>query len=127
MPSDLLEAVAAQGHVQWSGWAKFLLQDVKGTVLRGVVSILRPWDEVDRWRKQMDTPYADLSEEDKEKDRVFARKMLAEVGRRMTRAASSGMVTHHASTGETTRKVRILISEDDYDAIMAAVEKEDGD
>jgi len=34
-------------------------------------------ENIKRWRRQMDTPYEKLSEEDKDKDRVFARKFIA--------------------------------------------------
>jgi hypothetical protein len=112
MPSDLLEALAAQEHEQWAGWAKYLLQDVKGTVARGVVSIMQPWATVDRWRKQASTPYADLSEEDKEKDRVFARMPLAAI-------AARGMF-RTSRAADDAGMIEVCMREDDYDAIIAA-------
>lgn len=62
----LIEALAAIEHEQWSGWAEHMLANATAANVR-------------RWRRQIATPYAALSEAEKEKDRVFARKMLAAV------------------------------------------------
>jgi hypothetical protein len=64
MPSDeLLEALAAAEHEQWTHWTRHLLDN------------LTP-ENIARWRRQCDTPYADLSEEEKEKDREWARRVV---------------------------------------------------
>jgi hypothetical protein len=42
--------------------------------------VIPPW-AVERWTRQMTTPYADLTEEEKESDRAEADKMLAIVAR----------------------------------------------
>lgn len=70
--SDLLEDLAALEHEQWAGWAKHMLG--KSWPCADIPSALVSWH---RWEAQADTPYADLSEADKEKDREFARKVLA--------------------------------------------------
>jgi hypothetical protein len=74
MPDEILiEALAALSHDQWSGWMKHLFQfgtqNEDGTFMMDA-------DRVERWRRQMDTPYADLSDGEKESDRKEARRML---------------------------------------------------
>lgn len=69
-----IEALANLAHEQWSGWMEYLFEkSTKNT--DGTVTI--PKWAVDRWKKQMTTPYAELTEEEKESDRVEARKMLS--------------------------------------------------
>jgi hypothetical protein len=68
----LIEALAAQIHESWSEWMKYM----------DSLACLDEWgapncrEHVRRWRRQIDTAYADLSEEEKESDRVEARKYL---------------------------------------------------
>ena len=66
----LVERLAALAHEQWSGWVEWMFEK---------------WDETHasgetyqaRWRRQMSTSYAELSEAEKENDRIEARKVLA--------------------------------------------------
>jgi len=64
MSNNLLEMIAEMCHDQWSDWTRYLLDNMTE-------------ENIKRWRRQMDTPYEKLSEEDKDKDRVFARKFIA--------------------------------------------------
>ena len=66
MTSELLERVADECHRQWSHWTKYLASH--GYLVKN--------RECLKWVKQANTPYAYLSEEDKEKDRQFARNFL---------------------------------------------------
>lgn len=67
--NDLLEKLAALEHEQWVGWTEWMMEK---------------WDETHssgetyqaRWRRQLATPYEDLSEAEKESDRIEARKVL---------------------------------------------------
>lgn len=69
MSQNLREALAAQAHVSWSGWMKYMIS--KSCVdLDGTITI--PKDMVMRWTRQMNTPYDQLSEKEKESDRVEA-------------------------------------------------------
>jgi len=62
----LIEDLADLEHQQWSHMMKFFLGlDVK-TIKKNVV----------RWNNLANTDYKDLSEKDKEKDRIWARKVL---------------------------------------------------
>ena len=63
---ELLERLADLEHERWSGWMLYQLEN------------LTPENLV-RWKRQMVTPYAQLSEREKESDRKEARKSLAVV------------------------------------------------
>ena len=67
---ELVERLAALSHEQWSGWAHWMFEK---------------WDKMhasgesfqDRWKRQMTRPYHELSEAEKESDRIEASKILA--------------------------------------------------
>lgn len=79
----LREALAALAHEMWSGWMAYQFE--KGALTttwdiyerRKVETFHLPHQFVERWQRQMNTPYAELSESEKEGDRVEADKMLA--------------------------------------------------
>jgi len=64
---DLVEAHAALSHAQWAGWATWMLKCLDSPERD---------EHIARWRRQIQTPYTDLSEKEKESDRVEARKHL---------------------------------------------------
>lgn len=68
------EALAALCHEQWSGWMRHLFS--KSTP-NGWGGELIPGWAVNRWMRQMNTPYEKLSEEEKESDREEADRILA--------------------------------------------------
>ena len=67
------EKLAEFAHEQWSGWMKYLFekssQNPDGTMT------IPKW-AVERWSRQMNTKYSDLSEVEKESDRIEADKMI---------------------------------------------------
>jgi hypothetical protein len=65
-PVDL-ELLAAQEHAQWAAWTRYMLSN------------LTP-ENIERWRRQCDTQYAELSEREKESDRDWARRALSVLG-----------------------------------------------
>lgn len=84
MSDDTREALAAYAHEAWSGWMKYMFE--KGIALNEKwvtpapgepTKILLPEWAVERWTRQMNTSYADLSESEKESDRAEADRMLA--------------------------------------------------
>ena len=68
------EELAEYAHNAWVGWMKYLFekstQNADGTVT------IPAWAAI-RWRRQMDTQYKALPENEKELDRLEADKMLA--------------------------------------------------
>jgi hypothetical protein len=58
------EALAALEHEQWAHWTRYMLDN------------LTP-ENIERWRRQCDTPYIDLSERERESDRGWADRVIA--------------------------------------------------
>jgi arsenate reductase-like glutaredoxin family protein len=58
-----LEQLAALEHEQWAHWTRYMLDNLTE-------------ENIARWRRQIDTPYEELSEKEKESDRKWARKVL---------------------------------------------------
>lgn len=76
MSSDIRERLANLAHWQWAGWMRYLFEQSKENE-DGTVTI--PAWAVKRWKRQMATPYPQLSEQEKESDREEADKVLAEL------------------------------------------------
>lgn len=70
---DIIEKLSDYEHDRWSRWQKHLFSKCK-TNSDGSLTI--PKEFVDRWTKQMNTKYDDLSEEEKNKDRKEAVRIL---------------------------------------------------
>ena len=60
-------------HEQWSGWMKYLFS--KGAFNEDGTWTMPAW-AVERWHRQMNTYYLDLSESEKVADRIEADKFL---------------------------------------------------
>uniref|UniRef100_A0A6M3MBD1 Uncharacterized protein n=1 Tax=viral metagenome TaxID=1070528 RepID=A0A6M3MBD1_9ZZZZ len=67
----LMEKLADLCHQQWSGWMEWLFKF--GTFNENGTFTINS-DKVARWRKQMMTPFADLSEDERESDLYEASK-----------------------------------------------------
>ena len=66
------EELANLCHEQWSGWMKYLFSKMSEDKSNlGPYLFMPKWAE-DRWKRQMNTAYKDLSEEEKESDRKEA-------------------------------------------------------
>ncbi len=72
--SDLLEKLANYEHNRWSRWQKYLHSC---SIKNSDGSITIPKDKVDRWERQLNTNYDELSEEEKESDRKEAIRIIA--------------------------------------------------
>ena len=62
---DLLEKLADSEHERWSRWMRWMFTDTNYTE-----------ENVARWKKQMRTPYSELSEGEKDSDRKEARRTI---------------------------------------------------
>ena len=78
MNDDIREQLAAYSHdASWGGWMRYMFN--KGTHNADGTWTM-PADLVERWARQMKTPYAELPESEKSSDRDEADKMLAIIG-----------------------------------------------
>ncbi len=69
---DLRDKIGALTHEQWSGWMKYLFSKCHKI---GDKIIIPDW-AIKRWNRQIDTPYFELTEEEKESDRIEADKFI---------------------------------------------------
>ena len=85
-PHDI-EALAAQEHESWAKWTSYMLDRLEAEKAGDIdPADMEDYDLEDefidglpcvkRWRRQINTPYADLSEREKESDREVVREKL---------------------------------------------------
>ncbi len=85
-PEDI-EILAAAEHESWSGWMRWMLKEIKEDIgeswvrpgMKDALNLLMSHQGIAcfrRWKRQAETPYAGLSEKEKESDRIEARKKL---------------------------------------------------
>ena len=67
------EKLANLEHKRWSGWMKYLFS--KCTFNADGTATIPVW-AVENWQRQMNTPYSELSEKEKEGDRAEVDKTL---------------------------------------------------
>ena len=77
MDEEQRERVASIQHEIWSHWMQYLFS-VSQEYSAG--SMMIPADKALRWHRQMHTPYADLTEKEKDSDRDQADKVLSVLG-----------------------------------------------
>jgi hypothetical protein len=96
------EPLAEYAHEAWSGWMQYVFEKANGVCLNGTV-IIPPW-AVERWQRQINTPYADLPEDEKQSDRAEADKMLAVLRAALAErtGAAPGLAHARAAMGEET-------------------------
>lgn len=73
MKREVREDLARYAHKQWSGWMEYLFEKSELNP-DGTVTI--PKWAVDRWKRQIETEYDDLSDMEKESDLKEADGML---------------------------------------------------
>lgn len=76
MSDDLREQLADVQHGIWAHWMRY---QFSVCLPNGLGGALIPSDKADRWRRQMDTAYPDLTDKERESDRHQADKVLAVV------------------------------------------------
>lgn len=70
---DLREQLSRLEHDQWSGWWDYQVE--KSTINPDGSMTIPAW-AVERWTRQAKTPYAELSEQEKQSDRIEADRVL---------------------------------------------------
>ena len=59
--SKKIEELAQLEHDQWAHWTEYMLDNLTD-------------ENIKRWRSQIETPYNQLTEKEKDSDRVWARR-----------------------------------------------------
>jgi hypothetical protein len=77
---QMVDELAAIEHERWSRWQRYLHS--KGQRLPDG-SLLIPADFVERWDRQIATPYAALSDDEKESDREQVRTYIPAIASRL--------------------------------------------
>ena len=70
---DFIEQLADKEHASWARWMKYLFSKCIQDDFRQMII---PADLVTRWLRQARTPYADLSEQEKQSDRDEVAKIV---------------------------------------------------
>jgi len=78
------EKLATYAHEAWSGWMRHLFSKCAASEVLGALTI--PAWAVERARRQMETPYELLTEDEKNSDRAEADRMLVIVGAELDKA-----------------------------------------
>ena len=73
--NEIREKLAALEHEQWAHWTAYMLEKLFPQLFDGSQAVY-PSEDVKRWMVQIKTPYAELSEKEKDSDRVWADKVL---------------------------------------------------
>ena len=59
----ILEELSELEHKQWAHWTEYMLNNLTD-------------EDIKRWKRQIETPYSELSEKEKDGDREWAEKVL---------------------------------------------------
>lgn len=72
----LIEKLAELEHEQWVHWMKYQEKKVGYVTDMSMDEWYRRQETWKRWKKLMETPYAELTEEQKKSDREWAKKVV---------------------------------------------------
>lgn len=80
---EKIEKLASLVHEQWAHWMKYMIHkkttEIGTKSIGGVCNqkyIQFDMKDYERWLQQMETPYSELTDKEKESDREWARKYL---------------------------------------------------
>lgn len=79
---SIMDELAAAEHERWAHWQRFV-HDQASRKSDG--SLLLPAELVERWERQIETPFDDLTEKEKESDRDQVRRYLPIIERALAR------------------------------------------
>lgn len=72
---EVMEDWASKEHDRWAKWQKYMHSKILPTEHESLMQIGTEW--IERWEKQINTPYSELSEKEKESDREQVRPYLS--------------------------------------------------
>ncbi|MFM0031776.1 hypothetical protein PQR70_36765 [Paraburkholderia madseniana] len=73
VPNEILEQLAAAEHERWAHWQRYM----HGKAIRNSDgSLTIPAELVSRWERLMETPYAELTEDERQSDREQVQRYL---------------------------------------------------
>lgn len=104
---DFVEKGAELEHTRWAKWQEYFFSKCKILEYQEEVSLVLPRGLYDRWKRQIETPYSELSESEKESDRKETREYLPlvkqaiqtrerEISEEVGKKSSNGVVDSHA-------------------------------
>jgi len=123
-PSDtVLEDLASLEHEQWAHWTKYMLsvlapvfeavdvlENASGyEAVVGVPEIADAYAAVKRWKRQIETAYADLTEKERDSDREWARKVMDTVKLPWTTGAPTETGLYWVETVKPSAKPRFMM------------------
>ena len=71
---ELREALAEVSHEIWAHWMRYLFSRCETEIYN--MGPIMNWSDANHWLIQIDTPYSDLTEREKDSDREQADKIL---------------------------------------------------
>jgi hypothetical protein len=71
IPEQQLETIASAAHDIWAHWMKYFIPKMEAGEFTE--------EDFEKWKRQMETPYYDLSEEEKNSDRDVAKLYLKNI------------------------------------------------
>lgn len=115
--AELREALAGLCHAQWSGWMVYLFSRCFFT---SDGAAFMEVSDTRRWQIQMNTQYDDLSESEKESDRIEADRIIELIDSEAERAGMDDVV----SAGSPSDLARGVVLTDERYAELTAAEAE---
>jgi hypothetical protein len=82
-PEELMEKLSAIEHERWADWQRYVFS--KCEVLIDGSTMIPRW-AVEQWTRQINTPYGQLTESEKESDRREVRRYLPLIQAKLTAA-----------------------------------------
>lgn len=83
IPAHVMEGLAAMEHERWSHWQRYMHSKCDR---RPDGSLVVPADLVSRWERLLNTPYAELTEDEKASDREQVERYLPVLQEAMSKA-----------------------------------------
>lgn len=84
--AELVEALADKAHASWAHWMEYLFSKC---LTDDLGEMIIPAHLVKHWQRQIDTPYADLSESEKQSDRDEVAKIMPIIEEHMEQSVTA--------------------------------------